>query len=294
VSGSCSREALALHVEGDLPPAAAGATARHLKGCEECQAFVAQLRATQALLKSLRRDTVSPSDCAGMRLDLMSNLDVQARFGWALWIERAAMLAFRRHPYAVAACALVAIVSASMVAQLHHASGVATTRSAAVFDGADTLIRPHHYRDWILLSDPSAARATSSDRGRSGPARTPRVYIDPDAYRAYVGTGTFPEGTVMIWEAGRGAPRAMRDPHGQMPVLLASVKDRSRFDVGWGFFVFTGEHGTVKSMVRPEPEPSGCRRCHLAEAETDSVFTQFYSALRPARQGRAQPILVRS
>jgi anti-sigma factor RsiW len=50
VSGSCSREALALHVEGDLPPAAAGATARHLQGCEECQAFVAQLRATQALL----------------------------------------------------------------------------------------------------------------------------------------------------------------------------------------------------------------------------------------------------
>lgn len=289
-----SREALALHVEGDLPPATAGTTARHLERCEQCEEFVEQLRETQALLKSLRRDTVCPSGCAGMRLDVMAILDMQARVGWALWIERTTMLAFRRHPYAVTACALVAIVSASVVAQMQPAPSIATTRSAAVFDGADTLLRPDHYRDWVLLSDPSAARATSGDRGRSEPARTPRVYIDPDAYRAYAKTGTFPEGTVMIWEADRGAPQAMRHPHGQTPALLASVKDRSRFDEGWGFFDFTGEHGTVKSKARPDPEPSGCRRCHLDEAETDSVFTQLYSALRPARQGRAQPILVRS
>jgi len=288
-----SREALALHVEGDLPPATAGTTARHLEGCEECQGFVEQLRETQALLKSLRRDTVSPSDCAGMRLDVMSILDMQSRFGWALWIERAAMLAFRRHPYAVAACALVAIVSASVVAQMQPAPGVATTRSAAVFDGGDTLTRPDHYRDWVLLSDVSASRATSGGRERTEPARTSRVYIDPDAYRAYAKTGTYPEGTVMIWEADRVAPQAMQHPHGRTPVLLASVKDRSRFDEGWGFFDFTGEHGTVKSKARPEPESSGCRRCHLDEAETDSVFTQFYP-LRSARQERTQPTLARS
>ena len=60
-----SREMLALHVEGDLPDASAAATVRHLAACEECRRFLEELQASQALMKSVRRETVRPLGVLG-------------------------------------------------------------------------------------------------------------------------------------------------------------------------------------------------------------------------------------
>jgi hypothetical protein len=285
VSCTFSRDTLALHVEGDLPHAIADAASRHLEQCQECRDFFEQLRASQSLVKSLRRETAGPSECAGMRHDVMSMLN-RDRLGWALRVERVTTLAFRRHAYAVAACALVGIVSVSVLAQMRPAPASGTKSSAAVFEGADTLLRPDDYRRWVLVSDPAELQPTGRAGTRTEPTPAHRVYIDPEGYRAYATTGAFSEGTVMIWESGRGEADATRHPHSRSPALLASVKDSSRFDGGWGFFDFAGLEGSVRSKAMPSPESSGCRTCHLEEAETDAVFTQFYSTLRSARQGQ--------
>lgn len=68
-------------------------------------------------------------------------------------------------------------------------------------------------------------------------------------------------------------------------MLLASVKDDTRFDGGWGFFDFTALDGTVMSKAEALPESSGCRACHRQHGETDHVFTQFYPILRSAQLG---------
>jgi hypothetical protein len=69
-------------------------------------------------------------------------------------------------------------------------------------------------------------------------------------------------------------------------VLLASVKDGARFDGGWGFFDFTAGDGGITVKAQPSADSAGCRTCHVEEAETDSVFTQLYSALRTRQQDR--------
>jgi hypothetical protein len=288
VSCTFSRDTLALHVEGDLPLAIADAASRHLERCQECRQFFAQLQVSQSLVKSLRRQTVSPSECTAVRQDVMSILDRRDRLGWALWVERVTTVTFRRHAYAVAACAILVVVSASVLAQIRHAPASRTTSSAAVFEGRDTLLRPAGYRDWILVNEPAELHPAGRDDVRTEPARAHRVYIDPDGYRAYATTGTFAEGTVMIWESERGESGAARHPYSRSPALLVSVKDTSRFDDGWGFFDFVGQQGRVRSKAGPSPESSGCRTCHLEEAATDSVFVQFYSTLRTARQEHPQ------
>src|SRR5262249_48389045 len=183
----------------------------------------------------------------------------------------------RRRSYALAAFALVGIVSMSVLAQMRHViSG--TAHSAAVFRGHNVLLRPEGYRDWILVGRADGSPGSGLDH---------LVYIDPSGYQEYAKTGTFPEGTVMVWESSTGNPARIDRPHQKSSVLLVSVKDSTRFDGGWGFFDFTAFEGMVTSEVRARPESSGCRACHRQHAETDHVFTQFYPALQPARDGAA-------
>jgi hypothetical protein len=290
VSCAFPRAELALHVEGDLSPAAAAIASSHLATCPDCRQFLEQLRARQALLKSLRRETVSPSECSGMRREVMSIIDARRdRAGWALRIERAIMIGFRRRSYALAAVALLGVVSVSLLAQLRRTAPDAP-QSPAVFDGKDTLLRPEGYRDWIVVG-PSAS--SGIEHGAAGATHTARrsVYINPSGYREYAKTGSFPEGTLMVWESMTREPETADRPHNRSPVLLVSVKDSARFDGGWGFFDFTGIDGRITSRAPALVESSGCRACHQQDAETDHVFTQFYPVLRSARQGaqRTEP-----
>lgn len=276
----------ALHAEGDLPDGAAELTSGHLRTCDECRRFFEELRARQSLLKLLRRETVSPSDCTRVRRQVMSIINRgEDRSGWALRIERAIVLGFRRRAHALAAFALLGIVSVSALAQMRHIAPTAK-QAVAAFEGGDTLFRPEGYRDWILVGPSATAHRSGVSHGAAGTtgAAIPTVYIDPSGYREYAKTGRFPEGTVMVWESVSREPETADRAHKESPVLLASVKDSTRFDGGWGFFNFTGLEGSPTSKARALPGSNGCRTCHRRDAETDQVFTQFYPVLQSAHR----------
>jgi hypothetical protein len=273
VSCGFAREKLALHVEGDLPAGDATLVSSHLGTCDACRRFFEALRARQAMLKSLRRETVSASECAGMRRGVMTIInDRQAHSGWLLRLERAVVLGFRQRSYALAAFAFLGIVSASVLANMRHAP-LGSTPGAGMpvtFVGHDTLVRPDGYRDWMVVVPSTAAHQAGCGHASTS-AGTPghRIYINPSGYREYAKSGKFPEGTMMVWE--------------ESSVVLASVKDSTRFEGGWGFFDFTSAKGGATSRATALPESSGCRACHQRDAQTDHVFTQFYPALRSAR-----------
>lgn len=271
-----AREMLALQVEGDLEGDASAAAARHLDVCDDCAEFYEQLLKSQALLASLRQETVTAAECAPMRRTVMAALD-DAQEGWgrAHRFERAVVLAFRQPSYAFATVALLAVLSASLLTQLGQAAPeMRPTRTA--FDAAGRLAQPDSYRSWVLASH-------SSRPARASGASTARVYIDPTGYREYQASGTFAEGTIVVWEAAEGAPDSKEGPHAGA-VLLASVKDTARFEGGWGFFDFTGGDGALRDAAMEVPVARGCVACHREAAETNRVFTQFYPALYSARQ----------
>jgi Cytochrome P460 len=281
VSCGFSKQLLALHVEGDLSEARAEMASSHVRMCEDCRRFLDELRTTQSLLKSHRSETIRPSDCTPMRRAVMSIIeDRREGLGWALRIERTIMLGFGLRSYAFAAVGLLAIVSVSVLAHMRQTT---PATSAAVFERGNTLVRPEGYRDWILVA-PSSMPIRSGIGSAASATHTPthRVYINPVGYREYEKTGRFPEGTLMIWESVSGGPDMAPHPHNES-ALLASVKDSTRFDGGWGFFNFTGIDGTVSARAQAVTESSGCGTCHRQDAETDHVFTQFYPVLQSAR-----------
>jgi anti-sigma factor RsiW len=191
VSCTFSKEELALHVEGDLSAAAAQVASKHVAACEDCRRLLEQLGARQALLKTLRHDTVSPSECTSMRRQVMATInDRRDEDGWLLRIERAIMLGFRRRSYALAACALLAIGSVSLLGLMRRPTAGAR-QPVAVFAGTDTLFRPEGYRDWIVVGAPAAPHHPTSDHGAASPTATSigSVYINPSGYQGYVTTG---------------------------------------------------------------------------------------------------------
>jgi hypothetical protein len=255
---------LALHVESDLPDAAGEITSRHLESCEDCRQFLDELRVRQSLLKSLRRHTVSSSESRAMRGRVMSIINERRdASGWLVRMERAIVLGVRQRSYALATVGLVALVSVSVLAQMRHVLP-GTAHPAAVFRGQNTLLRPEGYRGWVPVGQ--------------------NVYMTRSGYQEYARTGTFPEGTIMVWESVPANRTRTDHPYHESSVLLISVKS-TRFDGGWGFFDFTGFEGMVTSEAQALPESSGCRACHRQDAETDHVFTQFYPVLRSAGHG---------
>jgi hypothetical protein len=147
-----------------------------------------------------------------------------------------------------------------------------------VFDGA-ALVRPECYHTWPLVGASLGLSYADRPQG-SGPGAFHRVYVNPSSCEDYRRTGTFPDGTMFVLELyaahEKTAPAKAGYFEGPRVGLEASVKDRRRFSSGWAYFGF--ENG-ARATATAFPE-GRCHACHVAHAERDSVFVQFYPTLR--------------
>lgn len=253
---------IALYVGDDLDQSSGQLTRDHLCRCEECAALLAQLQASQRLLKSMLQQTGTPDDCLQMRHQVMKGL-MERPPGFRDWLwplQRLALLGVRHYAYAVTAIVLVA--SASVLVQSRSVS-TPTAAIDSMFIGGNAWQLPNDYRDWVAVTRPE--RPTTSGAGT--------VYVNPDAYRQYARTRTFPDGTVMVW-AARGRRGDGQAVHASA-TLLVSVKSHDRFANGWEFFDFSGASGSTALEVQPLPASSGCRMCHIPDAAGDQVLTEF-------------------
>jgi hypothetical protein len=286
-----SRETVALFIEDDLPPAQVESISRHIDGCRKCQQTSEELQKSQSFIKarlSPLQTLPNAQMVAAVRQTVLSKIHDEAEtFGWALKIERALMLGFRKHRYAYASAAILVILSAALLGQMLPFSPETHGRTAT-FEGRNTLLRPDRYREWVFVGsslslDYSVAHTTKKN---SASESFHNVYVNPAAYREYAKNGTFPEGTVMVLEKIRSeinkGPELRGAYEKDFIALEVSVKDSNRFDGGWGFFDFTDNEGKIKPKAQALPDGT-CRFCHEARAETDHVFTQFYPVLRAAR-----------
>jgi hypothetical protein len=235
----------------------------HLQECAGCRQFYEGLESNHTLLRSLRRETVTPASLSQMRVGLFSQLqDPAAVLGWRIRLERLLLTGFRKPRYAVAGLAMAVILSVALFAQMRHVAAGPVVM-AAVFEGPEgenTLMRPE-YQNWKVVD------ATTHDEYHA----FGKAYISPNAYKEFSRTGKFPEGTVMVLESP-----------GPNVSFLASVKDSSRFEDGWGYFEFRDVEGRQTSKASALPSTAGCVACHRDRAALDQVFTQFYPVLRTA------------
>lgn len=167
-------------------------------------------------------------------------------------------------------------------------SATVSTEAGPAFEADGRLKFPASYREWIFLS---SGLDMSYGAAPTGHSMFDNVFVEPTAYRDFVRTGTWPDGTLLVLESREAADKGSINQHGKFQAggiegVEVHVKDRKRFQGGWAFFSFDG--------YRPAPMVSldkDCYSCHQQHAAVDTTFVQFYPTLLPiaTRKGTLSP-----
>lgn len=152
-----------------------------------------------------------------------------------------------------------------------------------VYTQGGELVLPADYREWVFLS--SGLGMSYSEKAPEGEPMFDNTFVNPESYREFVRTGTWPDKTQIVLEVRGSASRGSINQHGHYQSggvhgVEVHVKDSARFKGGWAFFGFDGG-----SSAKKIPEAASCYSCHAAHGAVDTTFVQFYPTLLPfARQ----------
>jgi hypothetical protein len=185
------------------------------------------------------------------------------------------------------------VVAASSLLRYSGHVVAAAPQSAAVFDsdGRLKLPDPAVFRRWVFVGAPLTPNGLND--GKAGFPEYHNVYIERKNVDAYLRTGSFPEGTVIVKEltrvlnptfpdSSRTEPSGRGYFNGEYNGIDLTVKDSKRFAKtnGWGFFTF-GHHPLPYDKTAAEKPVTECAGCHISfVAKTDMTWIQFYPILR--------------
>ena len=181
-------------------------------------------------------------------------------------------------PLALLVCALAVTGVASMAPRAQPVTGNVPAYTA---DGR--LEFPKTYRKWVYLSagfDMSYLPVPIRTMSTFG-----NVFVNPEAYDAFVAGGTWPDKTMLVLEVRQAEQNASinRGGRSQGDILHTEVhlKDAARFEGGWAFFRFADE--TPATVI---PRTANCYSCHQEHAAVDTTFVQFYPTLLPVARAK--------
>ena len=152
-------------------------------------------------------------------------------------------------------------------------------------DGPMTV--PADYREWVFLTSSLDLNYDKPvpDAGEQQVSMLDNVYVNPDSYRAFVATGTWPDKTVLVKDNRVAESAGELSKDGKFQTRIASmelhVKD-ARLPGGWGFFFTRGPD----VPARPVKQTADCYTCHGAHAAVDTTFVQFYPTLLEIAQAK--------
>lgn len=143
---------------------------------------------------------------------------------------------------------------------------------------------PEHYREWIYLSSGLGMTYNKNPSGMDH-VMFDNVFVNPEAYRSFLETGTWPDKTVMVLE-NRGAESngsINKGGHYQSTDLMGvevHIKDAAHFPGKWAFVTFDSKVGDLV------PPAATCYSCHADHAAVDTTFVQFYPTLLPIAKAK--------
>jgi hypothetical protein len=193
-------------------------------------------------------------------------------------------LSLNSRNFAAWLCLLAAAIAVSFAV---HAPTPAMAAATAVpaYDKNGQMLAPANYREWIYLTSGIDMSYSPKASGADDQSQFDNVFVNPEAYRKFVATGTWPDKTVMVLEARAAGSKGSINQHGHFQKggvadLEVHVKDESRFPGKWAFFSFDSATGSGTLI----PQGAPCYSCHAAHGAVDNTFVQFYPTLLPIAQ----------
>ena len=167
-------------------------------------------------------------------------------------------------------------------------AGARATRYLPEYAADGSLLLPRNWRSWVFIGAPLTPNALNN--GEANFPEFHNVYIEPESYAIFKKTGKFPEGTIFFKELQLALPgenpdgsRTEPSGRGYFPGAYngadVTVKDTKRYAAtgGWGYYNFN--HHEPKAATAMPRSKDECASCHIANAKTDDVWTQFYPLL---------------
>jgi len=155
------------------------------------------------------------------------------------------------------------------------------TWAVAQSTATDTMAVPPDYRDWVFLT--SSLDLNYSSAAEPGPNQMhmlDNVFVNPDAYKAFLKAGSWPDRTVLVKENRNAESAGTLSKSGRFQTgvmnLEIHVKD-ARYPGSWAFFVSSDG----KAAGRLMPQTANCYSCHQDHGAADTTFVQFYPTLLP-------------
>lgn len=147
------------------------------------------------------------------------------------------------------------------------------------------LLLPQNYREWVFLTSGLGMNYGPMTAGMDH-LMFDNVFVNPEAYRSFVETGTWPDKTVLVLEVRGAASKGSINKSGHYQStekmgLEVHIKDAARFPGKWAFFGFESDKGDLI------PPSESCYSCHAEHAAVDTTFVQFYPTLIPIAQKKA-------
>lgn len=193
-------------------------------------------------------------------------------------------------PKALLSAAGISLLIAALVVFTTSRSpkaAMAASSSAPTYAKNGDLLPVTNYREWVYLTS-GIDMSYSPKNDAMDHSMFDNVFVNPEAYRSFVATGTWPDKTVMVLEVreARNKGSINQRGHFQGTNLMGfevHVKDEARFPGKWAFFDFDSpeKNGTLI------PQGAPCYTCHTAHAAVDTTFVQFYPTLLPIAQKKS-------
>jgi Cytochrome P460 len=161
----------------------------------------------------------------------------------------------------------------------------ATTPSSGPEYTSDAQLKlPEDYRQWVYLTtgfDMSYNPAMQMDHHMFD-----NVFVNPEAYKAFVETGSWPDKTMLVLEGRGGESKGSINKKGnyqgtEVMAIEVHVKDEAHFPGKWAFFAF--DDAKTAKMV---PTSMDCYSCHAQHAAVDTTFVQCYPTLLPIAKSK--------
>jgi hypothetical protein len=184
----------------------------------------------------------------------------------------------------VAAAVVVTVVAAAQTGGANATTAPARATDGAAFTASGQVQEPANYRDWVFLTSGLGMTYGPAAPAAGRPPLFDNVYVNPQSYRAFMSTGRWPEGTMLILEIRRSLTSQSINnggyTQGEVAAIEAAVKDSQRFadTGGWKYFDL-GPTVSAAESAAPQPPSASCYACHGQHTAVENTFVQFYPTL---------------
>ena len=170
---------------------------------------------------------------------------------------------------------LILVLALTLISRADPGAGL----DVADFDDTGNLVIPDNFDDWVFLGSSLGMGYSQDNFDPDSPGMFQIVRMEPRAYRAFLESGEFVDGTMIAlhFYGSQNHISINRSGFVMDDLHFAEIhfKDSERYPDGFNFFTFNPGDATASEVALP----NDCVECHKKDGAYDGVFVQFYPTI---------------